>query len=44
MEHVTRDIFEWTGRRELTDKEREHAKFLRESAKKFFGAKDDEEK
>ncbi len=30
MEHVTEDIFEWTGRRELTEADRKHAKKMHE--------------
>ena len=30
MEHVTEDIFEWTGRRELTEADRRYAKKMQE--------------
>ena len=39
MEHVTQNIYRWTGKRELTDEDRAYADKLEATAKKFFGVK-----
>ena len=42
MEHVTENIYEWTGHRELTEKDKKYLAELKNHLKKVFGEPIDE--